>query len=129
MSFTTTPLMGGGFLVEGSDATGKEGRTILVSDSWNMLSSLRLHMKAGEVFDEQVQEFFRPLVEAAEEARSIAHPVREDWSQVVLEEGSEGSEAHVVELDMDGTILRILHETDGSLLRWVGDDTLVAIQQ
>lgn len=126
--FTVTPLMGGGVLVEGTDVTGKEGRTILVSDKWEMLQSVRAHNKATEVFDAQVEEFFKPLTEAAELAQSIAHPVTEDWSRVVLSEATPGVDAEVIVLDMDGVILRLLDETDGSMLRWIGEDTLVAIQ-
>lgn len=126
--FTVTPLMGGGTLVEGTDVTGKEGRTILVSDRWEMLKSIRLHKQAAEVFDAQVEEFFKPITDAAEAAKAIAHPVTEDWSRVVVTEGTEGTEPEVVTLDMDGIILRLLDETDGSMLRWIGEDTLVAIQ-
>jgi hypothetical protein len=32
-----------------------------------------------------------------------------------------------VELDSEGVLLRILTETDGSMLRWIGTDTLVAL--
>lgn len=126
--FTVTPLMGGGVLVEGTDVTGKEGRTILVSDKWEMLQSVRAHNKATEVFDAQVEEFFKPLTDAAAAAQAIAHPVTEDWSRVVLSEATPGVEAEVIVLDMDGVILRLLDETDGSMLRWIGEDTLVAIQ-
>jgi hypothetical protein len=126
--FTITPLMGGGTLVEGTDVTGKEGRTILVSDKWDMLQSVRAHKEAQSVFDTQVEEFFKPLTDAAEQAVAIAHPQSENWSRVVLTEATEGVKAEVIELDMDGILLRLLEETDGSMLRWIGDDTLVAIQ-
>lgn len=126
--FTVTKLMGPGTLVEGTDVTGKEGRTILISDKWEMLQSVKAHNKAAEVFDAQVEEFFKPLTDAAEQAQAIAHPVSEDWSRVVLSEATEGVEAEVIVLDMDGVILRLLDETDGSMLRWIGEDVLVAIQ-
>ena len=125
--FVVTPLMGGGTLVEGTDVTGKTGRTILLSDKWEAVQSVRSHMRASEAFDEVVQEFFAPLTEAAEAAQAIAHPTATDWSTVTLVEGTEFEPAEVVSLDMDGTLLRLLAETDGSSLRWVGDDTLVAI--
>ena len=127
--FTVTPLMGGGTLVEGTDVTGKEGRTILVSDRWEMLKSIRLHKQASEVFDAQVEEFFKPITDAADMAQAIAHPVTEDWSKVTVTEGTEGVEPEVITLDMDGVILRLLDETDGSMLRWIGEDTLVAVAQ
>lgn len=126
--FTVTKLMGPGTLVEGTDITGKEGRTILISDKWEMLQSVIALNKAAEVFDATVAEFFAPLTDAAELATAIAHPVAEDWSKVTLTEATEGVAAEVIELDMDGIILRLLDETDGSMLRWIGEDVLVAIQ-
>ena len=126
--FTVTKLMGPGTLVEGEDVTGKSGRTILISDKWEMLQSVIAHNKAAEVFDATVAEFFAPLTDAAELATAIAHPVAEDWSKVTLTEATEGVAAEVIELDMDGVILRLLDETDGSMLRWIGTDILVAIQ-
>ena len=126
--FTITKLLGGGTLVEGADITGKEGRTILLSDKWDMLQSVRAHKEAQSVFDEQVEEFFKPLTDAAEQAVALAHPQSEDWSRVVLTEATEGVEAEVIELDMDRVLLRLLEETDGSMLRWISDDVLVAVQ-
>jgi len=125
--FTVTPLLGGGTLVEGSDVTGATGRTILLSDKWEAVKSVRNHIAASEAFDQVVTEFFKPITEAAELAETIAHPTATDWSTVTLVEGTEGTPAEVVSLDMDGVILRLLEETDGSQLRWVGEDTLVAI--
>jgi hypothetical protein len=125
--FTVTPLLGGGTLVEGTDVTGKEGRTILLSDKWDAVKSVRAHIAASEAFDEVVTEFFKPLTDAAEMATAIAHPASADWSKVTIVEGTEGVPAEVVSLDMDGVILRLLEETDGAMLRWIGEDTLVAI--
>jgi hypothetical protein len=125
--FTTTKLLGGGYLVEGMDSTGKEGRTILVSDKWDAVQDIRRHMAASEAFDEVVTEFFKPLTDAAAQAEAIAHPAEDDWSVITLSDGTEFEPKETVRLDMDGTILRLLAETDGSNLRWIGEDTLVAI--
>lgn len=126
--FTVTSLLGGGTLVEGADITGREGRTILVSARWDTVKAVRAHNEAQLVFDAAVEEFFQPVVAAAEAAQAIAHPDKTDWSRVVLSEGKDGAEPEVVDLDMDGILLRLLEETDGSQLRWVGDDVLVAVQ-
>lgn len=125
--FTVTQLLGGGSLVEGTDVTGKEGRTILISDRWDAVKSIRAHMQASEAFDAVVTEFFAPLTEAAEAAQAIAHPATAEWSKVVISKGTEFEPEETVSLDMDGVLLRLLEETDGSTLRWIGDDTLVAI--
>jgi hypothetical protein len=129
MPFTITKLMGPGTLVEGSDVTGREGRTILISDKWEMLQSVLAHKQATEEFNTQVEEFFKPLTEAADAAKAISHPEVKSWSRVTLTEASEGVDEEVIELDTDGVILRLLNETDGSMLRWIGEDVLVAIQQ
>jgi non-ribosomal peptide synthetase component F len=125
--FIVTPLLGGGTLVEGSDITGKTGRTILISAKWEAVKTVRAHMAASEAFDAVVTEFFAPITEAAEAAQAIAHPQKDDWATITLVEGTEFEPAEKVRLDMDGVILRMLEETDGSQLRWVGEDTLVAI--
>jgi hypothetical protein len=125
--FTITPLLGGGTLVEGTDVTGKSGRTILISDRWDAVQSLRNHMRASEAFDEVVTEFFKPLTEAADAASAIAHPVTTQWNKVTISEGTEFEPAEVIDLDMDGVLLRLLHEEQHDLLRWVGEDVLVAI--
>lgn len=125
--FTITPLLGGGTLVEGTDVTGKSGRTILISEKWNAVKTVRAHIAASEAFDEVVTEFFKPLTDAAEAAQAIAHPVTNDWSMVTISEGTEFEPAEKVRLDMDGTILRLLEEGQHDLLRWVGEDTLVAV--
>ena len=125
--FTTTALLGGGTLVEGTDITGREGRTILISDKWEAVQEIRRHIAASEEFDAVVSEFYAPLTAAAEAAKAIAHPATAEWSEVTLKEGTEFEPAETVSLDMDGTILRILAETDGASLRWIGTDVLVAI--
>lgn len=125
--FTITPLLGGGTLVEGSDVTGAVGRTILVSDRWDAVKSIRAHQVAEAHFDEAVTEFFKPITDAAEVATVLAHPTATDWSKVTITEETEGVAAETISLDMDGILLRMLEETDGSALRWVGEDVLVAI--
>jgi hypothetical protein len=127
MTFTITPLLGGGTLVEGTDVTGKSGRTILLSDKWEMVKAIRAHKLADAHFDEVVTEFFKPLTDAAEVATMLAHPPTAEWSKVTISEGTEFEPAEVISLDMDGVLMRLLEETDGSTLRWIGEDTLVAV--
>jgi hypothetical protein len=120
MTFTTTPLVNGGYLVEGTDTKGVFGTTILDSNSWDALVHLRTHKLAQEDFDQVVGEFFAPLVEAADKAKSQLKGAAQDWGTVTLGEQVTGHEAEVVQLDSD--------EGHDRLLRWVGDDKLVAIQ-
>lgn len=129
MTFTTTPLINGGYLVEGQDSKGNEGTTILLSDRWDMVQHLRAHGTAQEVFDQAVQEFFQPLTEAAEAASAVLRGPTQDWGRVTLGEAVQGHEEEVIQLDTDGILLRLLAEGRHDLLRWVGGDTLVAISQ
>jgi hypothetical protein len=123
---TTTKLMGGGTLIEGTDITGQQGRTVLVSSRWEAVQSIRAHIAAGEAFDEAVKAFFAPITDAAEAAAKIAHPSASQYDTFVVSEGVEGEEREVIQLDAAGIILRLLDEDRQDLLRWVGDD-LVAI--
>ena len=126
-NFTTVALMGGGTLVEGTDCTGKAGRTILVSDRWDMYNHVIKHKAAEEIFSAAVAEVLAPITDAAERVEDLMAEPANEWSKVVISEGTEFEAAETVELDMDGIILRLLAETDGNLLRWIGDDTLVAV--
>lgn len=124
--FTTTPLMGGGVLVEGTDDTGTYGKTILMSDRWEMVKHARAHKQASAAFDEAVTEFFKPITDVADELKASLSDPSEHWRKVVINDGVEGEKPEVIDLDMDGVILRLLEESDGSLLRWISD-TLVAV--
>ena len=127
MTFTTTNLINGGVLVEGTDVAGYIGRTILHSDAWTMVQHLRAHEIADAEFDQVVEEFFKPLTDAADKARALVAGPTQDWGTVTLGEQVQGHEAEVIRLDADGILLRLLDEGKSDLLRWV-DNTLVAIQ-
>jgi hypothetical protein len=123
---STTPLVGGGVLVEGKDITGRKGRTVLWSGAWDAVQAVRAHAEANEVFDAHVREFFEPIMKAAEAAKAIAHPNSTAEEQYVITEKVEGVEGEVIILDPQGVILRLLDEGKHDRLRWVGDE-LVAI--
>jgi hypothetical protein len=126
MTFTVTPLVSGGYLVEGQDSKGVDGTTVLHSQSWDYVQHLRTHEVAQAEFDATVEEFFAPLTDAASAFNAkLAGPTNE-WGTVTIGETVEGKEARVLDLDEAGIVLRILDETDGSSLRWVGGD-LVAV--
>jgi hypothetical protein len=128
MTLSTIPLISGGYLVKGTDTEGVKGSTILTSDSWDRVVHVRQHRQADETFDAAVEEFFAPIVAAAEQASAALAGPTQDWGTVVFDEGVQGEEAQAIQLDGDGILLRILHEGNQNLLRWVGDDKLVAIQ-
>lgn len=126
--FTTTPLLSGGYLVEGTDDAGNTGTTVLMSDKWDMYQHTLLHKQAEEIFDAGVEAAFAPLVAAAEEAQALLDGSKSEFTSVVIDEGVEGQPTIEVHFDLDGTILNILDKQRFELLRWVGNDTLVAIK-
>lgn len=123
--FEVTALLDGRTLVEGSDIKGKDGSTILYSPAWEAVQRFKAQDAAVAEFDAQVVAFFKPLTDAAEKLQ-----VKETnpWATVTIGEDVEGKQAREVSLDRDGILLRLLAETDGSMLRWVGDNQLVAVQ-
>jgi hypothetical protein len=126
VTFSVTPLVSGGYLVEGTDSKGVDGTTVLHSASWDYVQHARAHVTADAEFEASVDKFFKPLIKAADaHAALLAGPINE-WGTVTLGEEVEGKSARNVELDEQGIVLRILDETDGSSLRWVGGD-LVAV--
>ena len=122
--FEVTPLLDGRTLVEGTDIKGVEGRTVLSSPAWQAVLDYRKQDEAMAEFDKTVEAFFAPLTEAADK---LAETTVNPWATVTIGESVEGVTAREVELDEQGIILRLLAETDGSMLRWVGND-LVAVQ-
>jgi hypothetical protein len=126
MTFTVTPLVSGGYLVEGQDSKGVEGTTVLHSQSWDYVQHLRTHEVAEAEFDEMVSEFFKPLTDAADAFNAKLAGPSNTWGTVTIGETIEGKTARTLDLDEAGIVLRILDETDGSSLRWVGGD-LVAV--
>lgn len=124
--FTVSPIKGGGVLVEGTDAAGREGMTILRSESWEYVVEYRRKRAASEEFDQTVEEFFAPIIDAADKF-AAAGTVDGD-TVVVLDEGVEGAKAvepFKVHLDAAGVVLRTLAEGDHDTLRWVGSDLVV----
>lgn len=122
--FEVTPLLDGRTLVEGTDIKGVEGRTVLSSPAWQAVLNYRKQDEAMAEFDKTVKAFFAPLTEAADK---LAETTVNPWATVTIGESVEGVTAREVQLDEQGIILRLLAETDGSMLRWVGND-LVAVQ-
>jgi hypothetical protein len=125
--FEVSPLIGGGFWVKGTDVTGTSGETLLRSEPWEALQDYLQLQAAEEVFSFEVATIFAPITKVAEELKA-AKSKDTQWSVVVIEAGQEGQDQVEVELDPPGTLLRLLKETNGDCLRWVGNE-LIALQQ
>jgi hypothetical protein len=127
MAFEVTPLVSGGYLVEGNDSKGTSGSTVLKSSKWDMVKYLRTHDLATAEFNQMVSEFFAPLTEAAAQAKArIAGPTK-DWGTVIIGERVEGKEPRTVELDEHGVLLRLLDEEQTDQLRWVNGDLVATV--
>ena len=124
MGFTTRSVVGGGTFVEGTDAVGTAGSTILFDHAWSAYQEHVKHSAAMDEYDTAVKAFFAPLVEAAEAVKSKD---KTDWANITIEESVDGKAGVGIHLGHDGVILRIIEETDGSSLRWV-NGSLIALE-
>jgi hypothetical protein len=126
MTFTTNALTGGRVLVRGQDSTGTNGETVLDGTEWAQAKAQAAHFEAHEGFDAAVEEFFAPLVEAAEKLESsLAMPALDRSSYFVIDEGEEatpGRSSTVIKLGRDSVILRLIEEGQSDRLVWVAGD-------
>jgi hypothetical protein len=130
MTFIIHKILGGGTLVEGTDITGKSGRTILRSERWDMYQLHLKHLEAEDVFDAGVKAAFAPLVEAAEAAKAILAKPASEFTRIQISEGTEFEPADFVDFegDIDGVVLNMLDKGAHDQLLWVGEDLLVPIE-
>jgi hypothetical protein len=122
--FTTTRLVDERVLVQGTDVFGNEGQTVLDSSQWTEVNSHKEFDQATAAFDAAVEEFFKPLTEAAEAVGKKLEKQPDPIGFVVLSEevaGVQGKPAHLVKLTKDSTVLRILESGDHDRLAWVND--------
>lgn len=126
MTFTTLALTGGRVLVKGTDHTGTAGETVVDGSEWAQVKRQAAHAEATEAFDDAVNEFFGPLMAAAEQLEdSLAIPAPDEISYFVIDEGEEGTagrEPSVIKLSRDSIVLRLLERGQGDRLVWVAGD-------
>ena len=121
-NFTTTALANEFFLVEGTDVRGKHGECIVDGGEWLEIKRALGTDTAKEQLDAAIEEFFKPLVEAADAFAAAKAPVVDALSVVVLNEGTTGEparEREVVHLSRDSQILRAIEEGATDRLLWV----------
>lgn len=125
MTFTTRNLTGDRVSVKGTDIDGTYGETVLDATQWRELEQRAQLKEAHEDFDAAVEEFYAPLLRAAEAAQKSFERPEDSISFVVLDEGEEatpGRRRQVVTLTRDSVILRILESGDNDRLIWVDGD-------
>lgn len=123
--FTTIPLSNERVLVKGTDRFGTSGETVLDGSAWAEVKRHRAYHEATDGFDAAVEEFFAPLMEAADKLeQAISLPKPDPDTYVVLSEGVEGTpgkEAEVIKLGPDSVVLRLIERGDTDRLVWVMD--------
>ena len=127
-NFTTTALANEFFLVEGTDVRGKYGECVIHGGEWLKIKRALGTDTAKEQLDAAIEEFFKPLVEAADAFAAAKAPVVDALSVVVLNEGTTGEparEREVVHLGRDSQILRAIEEGAADRLLWVGDELVI----
>lgn len=125
MSFNTINLTGNRVLVRGTDITGASGECTLDASQWNELSVRDEVSRAQEAFDAAVEEFFEPIIKAADKAKSAIERPDDPTSYVVLDEGQEGQPhraRHLVRLTRDSVVLRLIDEGNTDRLIWVNGE-------
>ncbi len=130
-SFSTTTLVGGGTLVQGTDINGVSGTTVVDSSQWEEIKADQSFSSATEDFDKAVDKFFAPILKAAEKLeRSVAVNTEPDpISYVVLREPVEGVAPEVGDLrklTTDSMVLRLIEAGDTDRLIWVNEQLQVA---
>ena len=127
MTFNLTMLAGDQALVTGSK---KAQRCVLDASQWIQLKQHKARMEAEEVFDATVEEFYKPLTEAAGEYESrLGQIMKADPAfEYVIQPGAEGTEKtsrEVYYLDDASAILRMIESGDTDRLIWVNDQILI----
>ena len=123
MTFTTRNLTNDHVVVSGTDVDGNSGKVVLDASQWVSLNKRDDVSQAQAAFEAAVEEFFKPLTDAAERASQTVSTVDED-SFIVLHEGVEGvagRPADILRLNHDSIVLRIIEQGNQDRLVWVRD--------
>lgn len=123
MSFEVKRLVNHRAIVSGTDTFGVTGSAALDTTQWDEIQANVKFDQATEAFDEVVEEFFAPMLAAADNVKAALVPRPEDpASYVVLSEEVEGVEAKprvLVRLDDDTIVLRLIDSGETDRLVWV----------
>ena len=126
-NFTTILLANESFLVGGTDVRSRYGECVVHGGEWLAIKRALGTDTAKAQLDAAIEEFFKPLVEAADAFAAAKAPVVDALSVIVLNEGTTGEparEREVVHLSRDAQILRAIEEGATDRLLWV-DGSLV----
>ena len=127
MGFTVQTMLGSEALVSGTDSMGQSGKTVVSTRQWDELKAMKNFSSAEADFDKAVEEFFAPLLEAAEAAAEAVNKPKDPAEYVVLTEEVEGVEhvpAQIIELSKDSMVLRLIEEGTTDRLIWLSESEL-----
>ena len=127
MSFNLTMLASNQALITGDKS---KQRCVLDATQWIQIKQHQARIEAEEVFDATVEEFYKPLTEAAGEYESrLGQIMKADPAfEYVLQPGAEGTEKtsrEVYYLDNASAILRMIESGNTDRLIWVNDQILI----
>ena len=127
-NFATTALANENFLVEGTDIRGKYGECVVHGGEWLAVKRALDTDTAKAQLDAAFEEFFKPLVEAADAFAAAKDPAVDPLSVVVLNEGTTGEparEREVVHLGQASQILRAIENGATDRLLWVDGELVI----
>ena len=122
--FSTINLVDNKVLVSGTDATGETGQVILDGTQWAELTAKVKHEQAHDDFDTAVEEFFAPLLQAADKLEATAVINEDPISFIDFGQDIDPTPAQRstrVHLTRDSIILRLIENRDFERLIWVGE--------
>lgn len=133
-SFTVTQLSGSRALVNGTDIRGSVGEEVLSTQQWDEVKATERYKEADAAYDQTVENFFAPLVEAEEALSAALTPavVEDPAFTILLEEGEAGVAAKPerrLHLDRASVVLRLIEQSQFDRLIWVnGQLEVLALQ-
>jgi hypothetical protein len=125
MTFTVTRLANSRALVKGTDYTGTDGEQVLNTHQLDELDRVAKINAAQSEFDTAVEDFFAPLMAAAEKAEKAGAQTEDTDFTYVVSEGSEGVQAEerkIVKLWHDSVVLRLIATGKQNRLVWVAGE-------
>ena len=131
--FKTIRLANHRVLVDGTDAFGNSGRTVLDSTQWDGIKAELTKSTVEDQFNAAVEEFYAPLLEKIDAIVADAQKsVVDDAYVLTVGETVDAVEAvapTVYRLNQDSAILRLLEEGRTDRLVWVNDKLEIIAEQ
>ena len=131
--FKTIRLANHRVLVDGTDAFGNSGRTVLDSTQWDGIKAELTKSTVEDQFNAAVEEFYAPLLEKIDAIVADAQKSVVDDAYVLTVgetvDAVEAVEPTVYRLNQDSAILRLIEEGRTDRLVWVNDSLEIIAEQ